>query len=148
MPDVPIQLFGDRLRLGQILLNLLGNAIKFTERARCCSRSSATMRLPSRGALHFSVADTGIGIAKDKLAEVFTNFTQADSSTSRDYGGSGLGLAIVRRLVALMGGRVWVESEVGRGSVFHFTAHFAVQADAPSRTAASRDAKRRSCAGG
>jgi two-component system, sensor histidine kinase and response regulator len=79
------------------------------------------------GHLHFSVADTGIGIPEDKLEEVFSNFTQADSSTTRQYGGSGLGLAIVRRLVALMGGRAWVESDAGKGSVFHFTAQFQLQ---------------------
>ncbi|MGC2492405.1 response regulator [Candidatus Binatus sp.] len=82
--------------------------------------------------LHFSVSDTGIGIAPDKLEDVFSSFTQADSSTTRQYGGSGLGLAIVRRLVALMGGRVWVESELGRGSVFHFTAPFQLDTGAPA----------------
>ena len=80
---------------------------------------------PDGQALHFSVSDTGIGIAPDKLDAIFSNFTQADSATSRRYGGSGLGLAIAKRLVELMGGRIWVESEVSRGSTFHFTAKFA-----------------------
>jgi two-component system, sensor histidine kinase and response regulator len=87
--------------------------------------------------LHFSVADTGIGIPEDKLEDVFSNFTQADSSTTRQYGGSGLGLAIVRRLVALMGGRAWVESESGKGSVFHFTAQFRLQDEEPVQRASA-----------
>ena len=131
LPDVPIGLIGDRLRLRQVLLNLIGNAVKFTEHGQVLLTVERDRESADPGHLHFSVADTGIGIPKDKLEEVFSSFTQADSSTTRQYGGSGLGLAIVRRLVALMGGRVWVESELGHGSVFHFTAHFQVQTDAP-----------------
>jgi signal transduction histidine kinase/CheY-like chemotaxis protein len=130
MPDVPTRLFGDRLRTGQVLLNLIGNAIKFTQQGQVLLTVERDHASGNPGHLHFSVADSGIGIAKDKLEEVFANFTQADSSTSRHYGGSGLGLAIVRRLVDLMGGRVWVESELGHGSVFHFTAQFQAQTDA------------------
>ena len=130
MPGVPTALVGDRLRVRQVLLNLIGNAVKFTARGQVMLTVEHDRDSDDPADLHFSVADTGIGIAPDKLEDVFSSFTQADSSTTREYGGSGLGLAIVRRLVALMGGRVWVESELGRGSVFHFTAHFQLQTDA------------------
>jgi two-component system, sensor histidine kinase and response regulator len=130
MPDVPLTLLGDRLRVRQVLLNLIGNSIKFTESGQVLLTVERDCEFAVPGNLHFSVADTGIGIASDKLEDVFSSFTQADSSTTRQYGGSGLGLAIVRRLVGLMGGRIWVESELGSGSVFHFTAHFQVQTDA------------------
>jgi PAS domain S-box-containing protein len=120
-PDTPLQVVGDPLRLRQVLMNLLGNAIKFTELGEV-----ALTVLPGEGAedglLHFSVADTGIGIDREKIGTIFSDFTQADSSTTRRYGGSGLGLAIVTRLVEVMGGRIWVESELGKGSTFHFTA--------------------------
>jgi signal transduction histidine kinase/DNA-binding response OmpR family regulator len=129
MPHVPLQLVGDPLRLRQVLLNLIGNAVKFTERGQVLLTVERDRESAAPGHLHFSVADTGIGIPHDKLQEVFSSFTQADSSTTRQYGGSGLGLAIVQRLVELMGGRAWVESELGHGSVFHFTAHFQVQTD-------------------
>jgi PAS domain S-box-containing protein len=123
-PEVPQRVCGDPLRLRQILINLLGNSIKFTNAGSVivtvdCGEASAD------STFHFAVSDTGIGIARSKLAAIFSNFTQADSSTARRYGGSGLGLAIAKRLVELMGGRIWVESEVGRGSTFHFTARFA-----------------------
>jgi PAS domain S-box-containing protein len=131
MPDVPLQLIGDRLRLRQVLLNLIGNAVKFTERGEVLLTVESDRESSVAGHLHFSVADTGIGIPKDKLEEVFSSFTQADSSTTRQYGGSGLGLAIVQRLVAMMGGRAWVESELGRGSVFHFTTSFQIQSEIP-----------------
>ncbi len=129
MPGVPLQLVGDRLRLRQILFNLVGNAVKFTQNGQVLLTVDRDRDSLLPGHLHFSIADSGIGIPRDKLEDVFSNFTQADASTTRTYGGSGLGLAIVRRLVALMGGRVWVESELGQGSVFHFTAHFEVQTD-------------------
>ena len=129
MPDVPLMLLGDHLRVRQVLLNLIGNSIKFTESGQVLLTVERDCEFAVPGHLHFSVADTGIGIATDKLEDVFSSFTQADSSTTRQYGGSGLGLAIVRRLVGLMGGRIWVESELGSGSVFHFTAHFQVQTD-------------------
>ncbi len=130
MPDVPRQLGGDPLRLRQILINLIGNAIKFTETGQVLLTVERDPAGDGPGALLFRVSDTGIGIATDKLDAVFSNFTQADSSTTRRYGGSGLGLAIAKRLVALMNGRIWAESELGMGSTFHFTARFEVS-DAP-----------------
>jgi two-component system, sensor histidine kinase and response regulator len=130
MPDVPRQLAGDPLRLRQILINLLGNAIKFTQTGQVLLSIERDPVPGGPGALLFTVADTGIGIAADKLDAVFANFTQADSSTTRRYGGSGLGLAIAKRLVGLMDGRIWVESELGAGSAFRFTARFGIS-DAP-----------------
>ena len=118
MPDVPLLLVGDRLRLRQILFNLIGNAVKFTENGQVLLTVDRDLDSGVPGQLHFSIADTGIGIPEDKLEDVFSNFTQADASTTRKYGGSGLGLAIVRRLVALMGGRVWVESELVAAACF------------------------------
>jgi two-component system, sensor histidine kinase and response regulator len=124
MPDVPRQLGGDPLRLRQILINLIGNSIKFTEAGQVLLTVERDPASDEPGGLLFTVSDTGIGIAPDKLDTVFANFTQADSSTTRRYGGSGLGLAIARRLAALMDGRIWVDSELGVGSAFHFTARF------------------------
>jgi signal transduction histidine kinase/ActR/RegA family two-component response regulator len=122
-PGLPTRLVGDSLRLRQVLTNLIGNAIKFTEHGEVAiGVEPAPGGAP--GILKFSVADTGIGIPSDKLALIFEPFTQADSSSVRQYGGSGLGLAIVRRLVALMGGEINVTSEVGKGSTFSFTARF------------------------
>jgi two-component system, sensor histidine kinase and response regulator len=134
-PDLPVTLLGDPLRLNQVLTNLVGNALKFTERGEVVVTIERDTQSRDPGALRFSVSDTGIGIAPEKLTSIFSPFAQADSSTTRKYGGSGLGLAIVERLVHLMGGRVWVESEVGKGSTFHFTARFGVPqgaADAPA----------------
>ena len=133
-PSLPVTLVGDPLRLNQVLTNLIGNALKFTEHGEVVVTVERDTQSRDPGALHFSVSDTGIGIAPDKLISIFSAFAQADSSTTRRYGGSGLGLAIVERLVHLMGGRVWVESEVGKGSTFHFTARLGVPqgaADAP-----------------
>lgn len=122
--DIPEMLVGDCARLRQILLNLLGNAIKFTETGEVgLSVESALLRSGTVG-LHFSVKDTGIGIAAEKQTVIFEAFAQADSSTTRRFGGTGLGLAICLQLVHLMGGRIWVESELGKGSTFHFTAEF------------------------
>lgn len=123
-PDVPATVMGDALRLNQVLTNLVGNALKFTERGEIVISVEADRQGGEHGGLHFAVRDTGIGISRDKFAAIFSPFAQADSSTTRRYGGSGLGLAIVQRLVGLMGGRVWLESEVGVGSTFHFTARF------------------------
>jgi len=120
-PTVPQDLIGDPTRLRQVLLNLLGNAIKFTESGEVALRVTKDADSESPGALRFTISDTGIGIPDEKLGAVFERFTQADSSTTRRYGGSGLGLTISKRLVELMGGRIWVESGVGRGSVFSFT---------------------------
>ena len=125
-PGVPAHLIGDPLRLRQVLLNLLGNAVKFTERGHVLLTVEREAGGNDSATLRFSVEDTGIGIPSDRLDYIFGRFSQADSSTARKYGGSGLGLNIVKRLVELMGGRVWVESEVGRGSTFRFTARFKV----------------------
>jgi two-component system sensor histidine kinase/response regulator len=123
-PDLPVTLLGDPLRLNQVLTNLVGNALKFTEQGEVVVMVERDTQSRDPGALRFSVSDTGIGIEPEKLTSIFSPFAQADSSTTRKYGGSGLGLAIVERLVQMMGGRVWVESELGKGSTFHFTAHF------------------------
>src|SRR4029077_17406903 len=126
-PDLPPTLVGDPLRLRQIVVNLVGNAIKFTEQGEVVLRVQAETNHNGDIQLHFSVADTGIGIPPDKQAVIFEAFSQADSSTTRRYGGTGLGLAISAQLVELMGGSIWVESQPGRGSTFHFTARFDVQ---------------------
>ena len=121
-PDVPETLLGDEGRLRQVLLNVVGNAVKFTSRGEVELSVHVESASPGVVTLHFVVTDTGIGIAPEQQAHIFHAFTQADSSTTRRYGGTGLGLAIALRLVELMGGRMWVESEPGRGSTFHFTA--------------------------
>ena len=163
VPDnVPDEIVADSSRLQQVLTNLVGNAIKFTERGSVAvkveldeeSRAGQGASGAEAGAvasttmLRFSVADTGIGIPKDRHRDVFRAFTQADSSTTRRYGGTGLGLTISRNLAAMMGGRMWLESEEGRGSTFYFTttvARPAVQTDKPSapRDFASLDPARR-----
>jgi signal transduction histidine kinase/DNA-binding NarL/FixJ family response regulator len=119
-PDAPSDLVGDPTRLRQVLLNLLGNAIKFTEAGEVALRVAPDGDSSIPGALRFTISDTGIGIPHEKLGTVFERFTQADSSTTRRYGGSGLGLTISKRLVELMGGCIHVESRVGKGSVFSF----------------------------
>ena len=124
-PNVPTELVGDPTRLRQVLLNLLGNAVKFTESGEVSLRVT---RDADPTTLRFTVSDTGIGIPGAKLAQVFERFTQADSSTTRRFGGSGLGLTISKRLVELMGGRIWVESELGKGSVFAFAVPLEVRA--------------------
>jgi len=135
-PNVPTDLVGDPTRLRQVLLNLLGNAIKFTESGEVSLRVTPDANPSVPTALRFTVSDTGIGIADDKLGRVFERFTQADSSTTRRFGGSGLGLTISKRLVELMGGRIWAESGVGVGSVFSFDVPLEVWADARRQTAA------------
>ncbi len=121
-PDAPRVVAGDEGRLRQVVLNLAGNAIKFTERGEVTVSVAVESRADDAVLLHFSVSDTGVGVPADKLDLIFDPFTQADGSTTRKYGGTGLGLSISSRLVARMGGRVWAESELGRGSTFHFTA--------------------------
>lgn len=120
--EVPHTVVGDSARIRQVLLNLIGNAVKFTTRGsvsvEVTAESSGNMEVAE---LHWVVRDTGIGIASDKQRVIFEAFRQADNSTTRKYGGTGLGLAICSRLVGLMGGSIWVESELGRGSAFHFT---------------------------
>jgi signal transduction histidine kinase/DNA-binding response OmpR family regulator len=119
--EVPEVVVGDPTRLRQVVVNLLGNAIKFTEKGEVEVRVEAESRDKAGGCLHIAVRDTGIGIPPEKQRQIFEAFTQADMGTTRQYGGTGLGLAISSRLVGMMGGRIWVESVVGRGSTFHFT---------------------------
>jgi signal transduction histidine kinase/ActR/RegA family two-component response regulator len=118
---MPERVVGDPVRLRQILVNLLGNAIKFTNRGKVSVRVAVENREGAHVLLRFSVEDSGIGIPADKCDLIFDAFRQADGSMTRKYGGTGLGLAISTRLATLMGGRIWVESELGRGSTFHFT---------------------------
>lgn len=142
-PDVPDALVGDSLRLRQIIVNLVGNAIKFTEQGEVvievkkettedAENAGRISSVSSVVSLHFCVRDTGIGIPANKHGVIFEAFAQADGSTTRKYSGTGLGLTISSRLVELMGGRIWVESEEGKGSTFHFTARFTLQTMAPS----------------
>jgi signal transduction histidine kinase/CheY-like chemotaxis protein len=126
-PNVAVWLIGDPNRLRQILLNLLGNATKFTEHGELTVRVE-TDSVPA--ILHFAVSDTGIGIPADRILTIFDSFAQADASTTRKFGGTGLGLAISKRLVELMGGKIWAESIVGSGTTMHFTARLAA-AEAP-----------------
>ena len=120
-PAIPEDLLGDPLRLGQILTNFVNNAVKFTERGEIRLDIDLLERTGEKVQLKFSVRDTGIGMTSEQSAKLFQPFVQADSSTTRKHGGTGLGLTICRRLVELMGGRVWLESEAGVGSTFFFT---------------------------
>jgi len=129
LPDVPDQLTGDPSRLRQVILNLVGNAVKFTEKGEIIVTVRCKEKNDSKACLHFSVHDTGIGIPKEKQEHIFTAFEQADSSISRKFGGTGLGLTISTQLVNLMQGNLWLESEPGKGSIFHFTAWFTVRSD-------------------
>jgi PAS domain S-box-containing protein len=119
--SVPTSVVGDPNPLRQVLTNLVGNALKFTEQGEIVVEVRKEAESDGCGVFHFSIRDTGIGIPHEKQQMIFDEFSQVDSSSTRKFGGTGLGLAISKRLVGLMGGRIWVESEVGRGSTFHFT---------------------------
>jgi len=137
-PNVPETLLGDEGRLSQVLLNVMGNAVKFTARGEVVLRATVGEVGQGAATLNFSVTDTGIGIPPAKQRQIFRAFTQADNSTTRRFGGTGLGLAITLRLVELMGGKLWLESEPGRGSTFYFTATFGVPRDDTRRVPAPR----------
>ncbi len=122
--DVPRRLMGDPFRLGQILINLTANAVKFTERGEIVVRIEVLHREDQEIILQFAVSDTGIGISKEQQEKLFKAFSQADASTTRKYGGTGLGLVISARLIDMMGGKIWVESELCHGSTFYFTSAF------------------------
>jgi len=129
-PQVADLVAGDPVRLRQIIVNLVGNAIKFTDSGAITLAVGKESQDPEHVTLRFSVKDTGIGIPLDKQKEIFSSFTQGDNSTTRKYGGTGLGLTISRRLVDMLGGRIWVESEPGIGSTFHFTARLGLATEA------------------
>jgi PAS domain S-box-containing protein len=130
--NVPERLYGDPGRFRQVLLNLVDNAFKYTDTGEIVVRMCRAENSDSGACLHVTVADTGIGIAKDKQSGIFKAFSQADAAQSRRYGGAGLGLAVSSQLVQLMGGRMWLESDVGKGAIFHFTSRFgAVKERAP-----------------
>jgi PAS domain S-box-containing protein len=122
--DVPRYLVGDALRLGQVLINLANNAVKFTEDGEIVVSIEKMKRTEDQVTLKFAVSDTGIGLTEEQKGNLFKSFTQADTSTTRRYGGTGLGLSISQKLVSMMNGEIWVESEYGRGTTFHFTADF------------------------
>jgi two-component system, sensor histidine kinase and response regulator len=139
LPNVPEDLVGDPGRLRQIIVNLVGNAIKFTERGEVILQATVESQAADEVCLHITVSDTGIGIPADKTDSIFHAFEQADPSTTRTYGGTGLGLTIVTKLIEMMRGRIWVESDFGRGSTFHVMARFGLQKSSPPR----RDLDRR-----
>ena len=132
--SIPDAVEGDPGRLRQVLVNLVGNAIKFTAKGEVSINAELELETDKEICVHFSVTDTGIGIPPEKQAKIFNAFEQADGSTTREYGGTGLGLSVSARLVEIMGGRIWVESEVGRGSVFHFTVYFSLATDPAPRS--------------
>ncbi len=134
-PEVPDALLGDPGRLSQIVINLVGNALKFTAQGEVVVGVETGPSSADEATLHFSIRDTGMGIPVEKQQLIFEAFSQVDSSTTRRFGGTGLGLTISLQLTALMGGKMWVESEPGKGSTFHFTARFGLQKDGPRREA-------------
>jgi PAS domain S-box-containing protein len=145
-PGTPERVTGDPNRLREVLVNLVSNAVKFTAQGRVWMRVEPDPAGPNpdvarAGSLRFSVSDTGIGIAPEKLDLIFEAFTQADTSTSRKYGGTGLGLAISKRMVELMGGRIWAESVPGEGSIFYFTAKFGAGAELAQPSAPEQPAE-------
>jgi PAS domain S-box-containing protein len=127
LPEVPELVVGDYERLGQIVINIMSNGIKFTPSGEVVLRVENQSIHDDEVVLHFSISDSGIGIPHERLDNIFDPFEQVDATTTRKFGGSGLGLAIASRLVEMMGGKIWVESELGKGSVFHFSARFGVQ---------------------
>ncbi len=131
--NIPAVLLGDPLRLGQVLSNLCSNAIKFTETGEIIFRGEMISQTENLIELHISISDSGIGMTPAQCDKLFQSFSQADTSTTRKYGGTGLGLSISRELVKLMGGKIWVESEVGIGSSFHFHARFGTTQEASSQ---------------
>ncbi len=143
--DIPLNLKGDELRLRQVITNLLGNAVKFTEKGKIVINVEPEISGDGNEdnrkevLLHFSVSDTGIGIPEDKISSIFKRFTQADSSITRKYGGTGLGLTISQKLVKMMGGDMWVESEAVDGSTFHFTAKFGISLNAGEKVVPVED---------
>jgi signal transduction histidine kinase/two-component SAPR family response regulator/HPt (histidine-containing phosphotransfer) domain-containing protein len=145
--DIPAIIEGDPLRMRQVLMNLLGNALKFTGKGGVFLQARLLRAGPANAPgrpqlnLHFSVSDSGIGIRAERLAKLFKPFTQAEASTAWHYGGTGLGLAISKRLVELMGGKMWAESALGEGSTFHFTAHFHADPQAAPPLLAARQPK-------
>lgn len=130
--DVPRHVRGDPGRIRQVLVNLVGNAIKFTSDGEVALSTKLMQQQAGHAIIHFSVRDTGIGIAADKQELIFDSFSQEDSSTTRKYGGTGLGLSICRRLVELMGGRMWLQSQAGKGSTFHFSVQLNLAEHAPA----------------
>ncbi|HYL61840.1 MAG TPA: response regulator [Candidatus Methylomirabilis sp.] len=132
LADVPDALVGDPTRLRQILINLIGNAIKFTQKGQVLLQVEKQSATAYQVILHFSVSDTGIGIPIEKQGEIFQPFTQSDASITRKHGGTGLGLTISSRLVEMMGGRLWMESQPQKGSTFHFNAQFELWRNPPS----------------
>jgi signal transduction histidine kinase/CheY-like chemotaxis protein len=128
-PEIPTALVGDALRLGQVLVNLGNNAVKFTDRGEIIVGAEQVSRSNQDVELHFWVRDSGIGMTAEQQGKLFQSFSQADASTTRKYGGTGLGLAISKKLVDMMGGRIWIDSEIGQGSTFHFHARFGLQAE-------------------
>ena len=129
--DVPTNLVGDPLRLGQVLLNLTNNALKFTDQGEIMVKIEKENEVEDTVLVRFSVSDTGIGMTQEQISTLFQSFQQADTSTTRRYGGTGLGLAICKQLSELMGGKIWVESEYGKGSTFSFTALFTTSVAKP-----------------
>ena len=132
-PEAPDSLTGDPGRLRQILVNLVGNAVKFTEKGEVVVVAKPEFENANEVVIHFTVTDTGVGIPQDKQRTIFKAFEQADASTTRHYGGTGLGLAISSQLVDMMNGSIWVKSEPGKGSEFHFTARFGIAAQSVRR---------------
>ena len=132
--DVPEIVLGDPGRVSQVLINIIGNAIKFTENGYIESKISCVSKVDNEALLQFSIRDTGIGIPATHLDSIFDSFTQADGSITRQFGGTGLGTTISRQLVELMGGKIWVESEHGQGSTFHFQLPFNIISDSTSST--------------